>query len=234
MNIKHSFFSANPQLGFLDEDESNHAIRVLRMQEGDFFYLLDGEGHQYTCKIIEANKKKLRFELMDKVFQEALVPAIHIAIALPKSQDRIQFFLEKVTEIGISEITPLLTTNSERTNIKPEKLEKQIIAAMKQSGQMYLPRLNSIEKFHHFVSNHTEIQKFIAHCEDDPSKSLLKNRLDVNNSCTILIGPEGDFTPEEVILAKEKGFKAISLGPSRLRTETAGIVACHTVRVLSY
>ena len=156
---------------------------------------------------------------------------LHVAIAPTKSISRFEWFLEKATEIGIDEITPLLSEHSERKVVKFERSEKILISAMKQSQKAFLPKLNELTSFNEFIQKNSEKQKFIAHCNDG-EKNHLKNAIQKGNNMVILIGPEGDFSLEEVLEAKEKGFEEISLGDERLRTETAGIVACHTVNLI--
>lgn len=231
---KHTFFCNVISELKLSEEESHHAIRVLRLKLGDFITIIDGKGTTAVGEITELNKKALQYKLIDSRFEAPLNPEIHIAIAPTKSNDRFEFFLEKVTELGISSITPLHCSNSERKNIKLDRFEKIVMSAVKQSGNLYLPKVNDLTKFTDFVSNtNTDTFYFIAHCEDDNLKQELKNNLSDHKKVCILIGPEGDFTTEEINLAKTNNFKPVSLGESRLRTETAGIIACHTVRLIS-
>ena len=230
---KHRFFCASPNTGILDEDESAHAIRVLRLQAGDAIELLNGKGERYLATITETTKRQVSFELVTAHRQPVQTPAIHIAIAPTKNIDRFEFFLEKATEIGLATIHPVLTKNSERKEIKIEKLTKNLVAAMKQSGNLFLPDLAPLRTFKDFLAGQTDpgAQKFIAHCEEDPTKNQLFNLVKPAKNVVILIGPEGDFTPEEIALAKRAGFLPVSLGETRLRTETAGIVACLTVHL---
>ena len=157
---------------------------------------------------------------------------VHIAIAPTKSIERIEWFLEKATEIGISRVTPLLCRYSERKEIKADRLEKVMVSAMKQSLKAYLPQLDPLTKFSDFISQPFDGQKFIAHC-DEQHRDLLKKMVVPNQNYLILIGPEGDFSSEEIEMAIQEGFKPVSLGDSRLRTETAGVVACHTFNLLT-
>ena len=216
---------------FLNEAESKHAIKVLRLHNDDTIQLVDGKGGFYKTKISDANPKKCRLKITNtqtdfgkKDFH------LHIAIAPTKNIDRFEWFLEKVTEIGIDEITTLLTEHSERKTVKTERLEKILISAMKQSVKAYLPILNEIAPFHDLVSTATCKNKFIAHCNDG-EKNHLKNAVEKGEDVLVLIGPEGDFSPDEIKFAKEHGFREISLGNSRLRTETAGVIACHIVNL---
>ncbi len=215
----------------LDETESKHAIRVLRLNAGDEIELIDGKGGLYKASITDANPKKCKlsiFESRTKFGQKDF--HLHIAIAPTKNIDRFEWFLEKCTEIGIDEITPLLSEHSERKVIKPERLEKILVSAMKQSVKAYLPQLNELTKLSDLINQSKDQHKFIAHCNDG-EKPHLKDVIQQSEDVLILIGPEGDFSPEEVEQAKEKGFKEISLGSARLRTETAGVVACHIVNL---
>lgn len=215
----------------LDETESKHAIRVLRLQIGNQVEIIDGDGGFYRAQITDANPKKCRLNIVEsqKEFGKKDFH-LHIAIAPTKNIDRFEWFLEKATEIGINDITPLLTSHSERKVVNPERLEKILVSAMKQSLKAYLPNLNDITPFRQLVTNNKTENKFIAYC-DDIQKTHLKDLVAKEKDTLILIGPEGDFSPEEVQLAIENGFSVVSLGSSRLRTETAGIVACNIVNL---
>ncbi len=216
----------------LTEEESKHAIKVLRMGAGDEICMIDGVGGLYYGIIDEPDPKKCIIRVIEKIEQyNRRSYQIHIAIAPTKNIERFEWFLEKATEIGIDEITPLLCQRSERKSIKNDRLEKIILSAMKQSVKAYKPKLNKLTRFSDFVLSKTFEGGLIAHCEDNPKPSL-KSKIAGNQKFTILIGPEGDFTPDEIELAKTKGFQEIHLGKSRLRTETAGVVACHTVNIL--
>ena len=217
----------------LDESESKHCIRVLRLVPGDEIVLVDGRGGFFTAEIVDPNHKRCSVKVIKselnfgkRRFQ------VHIAIAPTKNIDRIEWFLEKATEIGISHITPLLCRFSERKDIKTERLEKVMVSAMKQSLKAYLPLIDPLTKFNDFISKPFEGQKFIAHC-DEQHRDLLKKILLPNQNYLILIGPEGDFSSEEINMAIKAGFHPVSLGDSRLRTETAGVVACHTFNLLN-
>ncbi|MDX8340015.1 16S rRNA (uracil(1498)-N(3))-methyltransferase [Draconibacterium sp. IB214405] len=215
----------------LDETESKHAIRVLRLKEDDEIELVDGKGGFYKARITDANPKKCKLGIINSQNEFGKKNFhLHIAIAPTKNIDRTEWFLEKCTEIGIDEITPLLSEHSERKVIKPERLEKILVSAMKQSVKAYLPKLNELTKLSDLLTQATETKKFIAHCNEG-EKPHLKNVVNPGDNVLILIGPEGDFSPEEVELALANGFEAISLGDARLRTETAGVVACHIVNL---
>lgn len=207
------------------EAERRHAIQVLRLVAGDHIVLVDGRGGYYEASIVTATKKELSVHV-DKGIQSYRKHKfhLHIAIAPTKNIERLEWFLEKATEAGIDEITTLNCDRSERKVVKEERLNKVITAAMKQSMQAYHPKLNPMTSFKEFVSK-SKGNSFIAHCELGEKKSL-QNVLTTGEACTILIGPEGDFTPMEIEMASKNGFIPITLGENRLRTETAAIVAC--------
>jgi len=217
----------------LDETESKHCARVLRLVKGDLVTLVDGHGGFFTAEITDPNHKRCQVNVIQSEQNFGLQGfQVNVAIAPTKNMERIEWFLEKATEIGVTRITPLLCRFSERKEIKHERLEKVMISAMKQSLKAYLPRLDELTKFSNFIHQPFEGQKFIAHCEDQQRDSL-KNIIKPGENYLILIGPEGDFSPEEIELALNAGFHPVSLGYSRLRTETAGIVACHTFNLLN-
>ncbi len=217
----------------LDETESKHCIRVLRLQKGDEITLVDGRGGFYSAEIEDPNPKRCTVTVIKSELNFGLRNfQVHIAIAPTKNIERMEWFLEKATEIGVNRVTPLFCRYSERKEIKNERLEKVAVSAMKQSLKAYLPQLDELTKFIDFIRQPFECQKFIAHCEEQP-RELLKNVVEPGKNYLILIGPEGDFSPEEIKLALEAGFQPVSLGQSRLRTETAGVVACHTFNLLN-
>jgi 16S rRNA (uracil1498-N3)-methyltransferase len=217
----------------LNEDESRHCIKVLRLRKNDFINLIDGKGGFYKAKIIDPNQKKCIVEIIT-VYQNYGKRnfCLHIGISPTKSIDRFEWFLEKVTEIGVDEITPLLCDHSERTTIRVERLKKIIISAMKQACQAYEPRLNPMTRFADFINKPKKGQKFITYCLNG-KKELLGKCITPHENLTILVGPEGDFSEEEIILAKNSGFVEVSLGSSRLRTETAGVIVCHTSQLIN-
>lgn len=217
----------------LNETESKHCIRVLRLDKGDEITLVDGRGGFFTAEIADPNPKRCAVNVVESQQNFGLRNfRVHIAIAPTKNIERIEWFLEKATEIGISRITPLLCRYSERKEIKTERLEKVMVSAMKQSLKAYLPLLDELTKFSEFVRQPFDGQKFIAHCEEQ-HRELLKSLVVPTQNYLILIGPEGDFSSEEIELALKEGFQPVSLGDSRLRTETAGVVACHTFNLLN-
>ena len=231
----HIFYAhdINTNIYSLNEDESKHCSTVLRLSVDDLVYLTDGKGCLYKTKIIDNSKKKCIVKIIDIITEyEKRDYYLHIAISPTKNIERFEWFLEKVTEIGIDEITPILSNRSERKVIKIQRLNKVIISAMKQSKKAYHPILNPLTKFEYFVKSRIKGKKFIAHCMKTKKESLKKLYTSKQNAL-ILIGPEGDFSPEEIALAKQNNFLEISLGTSFLRTETAGIIACHTINFLN-
>ena len=214
-----------------DAAESKHMIKVLRLNQGDVVEVVDGKGGFYEAEITEANPKKCRLSIIRSRHEFGKRNfRLHIAIAPTKNIDRFEWFLEKATEFGIDEITPLLCERSERKVIKPERLNKILVSAMKQSLKAYLPKLNSVTSFSQLLDDTAEEQKYIAHCGEG-EKPHLKNRYEAAQNVLIMIGPEGDFSPEEIEHSRSKGFKEVTLGQSRLRTETAGVAACHIVNL---
>lgn len=220
---------------FLDENESKHAIRVLRLTKGSAVVLIDGVGGLYQAEILDPNPKRTILTIVDvqSEFQKSAY-SLHIAMAPTKNMDRVEWFLEKATEIGLQEFTPIITSRSERKDIKLERLEKVAVSAMKQSLKAYLPKLNpavTLKQF--FQQDLTAYQtKAIAHCEEG-EKVYLSQTCQAKQQYLILIGPEGDFSTEEINLALQNGFTALSLGNSRLRTETAALMACAEVSLLN-
>lgn len=221
------------QIHILSEEESKHCTRVLRLQEGNNLFLTDGKGSFCEAVIKNANPKACVIEIIKRNQEYGKRKfSLSIAIAPTKNIERFEWFLEKATEIGIDEIIPLLCRYSERKEIKPERLEKVIVSAMKQSQKAYKPELSPLQNFNQFIVKPFLGSKFIAHCIEE-DKKLLKNLVAPNSNVLILIGPEGDFSSEEVDMALAQDFIPISLGESRLRTETAGVVACHTVNLIN-
>jgi len=213
----------------LPEEESQHAVKVLRLKVGDEITVVDGVGGFYKAKIINPHPKHCTFEIIDSIPEFGKRDyRLHIAIAPTKNIERLEWFIEKATEIGIDEITPVVCRFSERKVIKAERLEKIIVSAAKQSVKAYFPKLNPLCTFDELMMHHQSTQKFIAHCYED-EKKLFQNEIIKSSDVLILIGPEGDFSKEEVQKAISLGFIPVSLGNSRLRTETAGVVACCTV-----
>lgn len=218
----------------LPEVESGHCVRVLRLSEGDEIGLIDGRGIYYRAAITIAHPKRCGVRIIAQQQQPShWAGKIEIAIAPTKNLDRMEWFAEKTTEMGIDAIVPLLCRFSERKELKTERIEKILISAMKQSLKAVLPQLSSMTSFDSYVRQPFEGQKFIAHCHSDSERILLSQSYQAGSNARILIGPEGDFSPEEVQLAIDNGYVPISLGASRLRTETAGVVACHTLHTIN-
>ena len=221
----------------LDEDTSRHVVQVLRMNVGEKLNLTDGKGNLITAEITDAHKKHCEIKVIDLRFtpdnyRDHDSRKITIAISLLKNSNRFEWFLEKATEIGVSEIIPLICERTEKEKFRYERMQGICISAMLQSQQVWLPVLHEPVEFNSVIKSSTSEQKFIAHC-DEGTKSKLINQLtlpagrQVNKSTSslILIGPEGDFTPEEIDLALQSKFEPVSLGETRLRSETAGVVA---------
>lgn len=221
--------SSTTELTF-DKEESKHIIKVLRMKKGDRFNITNGKGSFFEAEIIDENPKGCTVHIQSEEKQDPLPYYLHIAVAPTKLNDRYEWFLEKATEIGISEITPIICERSERKVIKPERYEKIIHSAVKQSLSAFVPTLRQAITLKEFVNKQSDpaLQKFVAHCEDTEKKAF-KTALRPNSKILILIGPEGDFSIDEIQLAIKNGFIPVSLGNRRLRTETAAVVACNTV-----
>lgn len=217
----------------LPEEESLHAVKVLRLKIGDPIIVVDGVGNFHTAQITNVHPKHCGFEIIQTSHKHGKLPYnLHIAIAPTKNMERLEWFIEKATEIGISEITPIICRFSERKVVKEGRLEKIIVSAAKQSIKAYFPILNPTCTFDEFLRKHTTGNRFIAHCYDQ-DKRLLKNEVQNTKDIVIIIGPEGDFSIEEVENAINQGFVPVSLGKSRLRTETAALVACNTVSIMN-
>jgi 16S rRNA (uracil1498-N3)-methyltransferase len=213
----------------LPEDESKHCVRVLRKKVGDEIVLIDGKGNKAYCIITDDNQKKCKLDIVEKVHFPSRKIGFHIAIAPTKNFDRMDWMLEKCTEIGVSEITFIETENSERNKINKERCEKILIQSIKQSKQYWLPTLNNIVPFKQFILNNksTNFNCLLAWCNEH--NISIKSAIDTQKSTLLLIGPEGDFTDSEAKLAIDNNFKTISLGQSILRTETAAVYACSVI-----
>ena len=211
-----------------DKEESKHIIKVLRKKDTDLLYVTNGLGFLFKTEITLASDSKCTVKIIS--FEKATPSKfkLHLAVAPTKMNDRYEWFLEKATEIGVHEITPIICDHSERKVINNERFDKILLTAMKQSNELYLPKLNPATTFKEFIKLKNEGVKLIAHCEE-MDKITLKSILKPNEDITMLIGPEGDFSEKEIALALENNFISVSLGNTRLRTETAAIVACHSV-----
>lgn len=212
----------------LPEEEAAHSIRVLRLSVGSEIEITDGKGHFYKAEISSIAGKHCYVQAKETIEQpKGWQGRVHIAIAPTKNIDRIEWMVEKAVEIGLDEITFLNCRFSERKVVKTDRIERIVVSAMKQSLKPFKTQVNELVDFKKFIAQPTEGAKYIAHCYES-EKLLLKDALQAGESATVLIGPEGDFSPEEVELAIKAGYRPVSLGNSRLRTETAGLVACHT------
>lgn len=214
---------------YLSEDESKHACRVLRLKMNDEVSLLDGVGGLYYARIEEDNPKKCLLQIIAVTHEPKPTHEVHIAIAPTKNMERIEWFVEKATEIGMTELTLIICDHSERKIVKTERLEKILISAMKQSKRTFIPKLNTVVTFSEFMKQHT--QGALAHCEEGEKKSL--QTVYQARNYPILIGPEGDFSTKEIAAAKTNGFDFIVLGNTRLRTETAGLYACVQAKMIA-
>ena len=217
----------------LDEDTSRHVAQVLRMKEGEKLNLTDGKGNLITAGITDAHKKHCKVNIIDSQFTSHVTRKITIAISLVKNTNRFEWFLEKATEIGISEIIPLICERTEKQKFRFDRMKGICISAMLQSQQCWLPILDEPVKYIEYIKSikdNAELTKFIAHCEEQNQKNSLSTFQLLNHS-TILIGPEGDFTKNEIELALQNNFIPVSLGETRLRTETAGIVAATLLKL---
>lgn len=226
------FYDPNIETGALmhtlSEEESKHIVRVLRMNNNDKLGILDGRGTLYIGEIAEANAKRCVVNIVGTEIETDSSNDIHIAIAPTKQNERIEWFIEKATEIGITEITLIQCKNSERVKSNTDRLIKKAVSAMKQSHRKSLPKINELVDFTSFVKSNPN--GLIAHCYEGPKHQISE----VFNpmKCPVLIGPEGDFTLEEVKLAEENGYKTITLGENRLRTETAALYACMQLKLI--
>ncbi|TRX21538.1 16S rRNA (uracil(1498)-N(3))-methyltransferase [Flavobacterium franklandianum] len=211
-----------------DKEESKHIIKVLRKKDTDILYVTNGLGLLFKTEITLASDNKCTVKILTVEKTEPSKFQLHLAVAPTKMNDRYEWFLEKATEIGIHEITPIICDRSERKVVNRERFEKILLTAMKQSNVLFLPKLNEAISFKEFIKLKNNGLQLIAHCEETDKKTL-KSVLKPNENVTLLIGPEGDFTEKEIALALENNYVPVSLGNTRLRTETAAIVACHSV-----
>lgn len=218
--------------GILPEDESGHCVRVLRHQEGDHIDVTDGKGNLFDVVIVAAHAKRCAVEIVGRKKRTEPLPKITIAVAPTKNMDRLEWFVEKATEIGVKRIIPLLTEHCERRVVKKERLEKTAIVAMKQSLHFDLPEIEPLTSWKDLLKQPFEGQRFIAHCRQDLNV-LFRDAYQKGEEALVLIGPEGDFSEREIEEALALGYAPISLGNSRLRTETAALVAVHTVALLN-
>ena len=214
----------------LDEKESKHIIKVLRMTHGSSVQLIDGKGNLYEGFISQPDPKRctIKISRISNDFEKRNY-RLHIAISPLKNTERFEWFVEKSVEIGIDEITPLICNNSERKKIKPERINNIIISAMKQSLKSLKTTLNEPSLFNDFINCKHNGRRLIAHCNNKLNRNNISDIYNPGEEAVLLIGPEGDFVSDEIKAAEEKGFIPVHLGRSRLRTETAGVVACHSI-----
>ena len=225
------FFTENTENEFtISSEESKHITRVLRKKEGDILNFTDGKGNLLIAEIISSDLRKTRVKVIEKIDKEkGHNYYLHIAIAPTKNMDRFEWFLEKATEIGIDEITPIICNRSERKVLKIKRCNRIMLSAMKQSLKFHLPKLNEAIALKDFLKQDFTGNKYIAHCEK--TKKVALKDAELKENTLILIGPEGDFSVSEIEIALKNQFKAVSLGTSRLRTETAGVVGVHTINL---
>lgn len=219
----------------LPESDSQHCVKVLRKVPGDIIDVIDGKGHRFSCRLLEAHHKRARVEILESTpLPPFWTNRIAIGVAPTKHLDRMEWLTEKLTEIGVNAITPLLCRWSERKEIKTERIEKIAVSAMKQSLKGVCPEIHPMTPFKKFLDNVKNYpQKFIAHCDESKPRLLLSKEYRAGIDTVIIIGPEGDFSPEEIEAATAAGFVAVSLGDARLRTETAALTACDTCHIIN-
>lgn len=227
----HLFYQPNIETeGILDESESSHAVKVLRLKNGDIISVLDGKGKILKSVITKADFRKCEVSIMEETFTPHLPFRSGIAIAPTKNADRTEWFVEKAVEIGIDEISFIQCERSERKHLNVDRIRKVAISAMKQSLKSYMPKISELTPYSIFLKNCNSEHKFVAHLGEG-ERNYLQTSVVAESNTTVLIGPEGDFTEGEIRKAFDSGFKPVSLGESRLRTETAGIVACHILNL---
>lgn len=217
----------------LPEEESGHAVRVLRHVEGDEIEVVDGQGTWYHCRISAAHHKHCGVQILSTRADQHWNYRVELAIGPTKNLDRMEWWLEKATEMGLDRFIPLRCRFSERKELKTERMRKIAVSAMKQSLKATLPEIDEMTDIKRFLTEPFEGQKYIAHCMEDQPRQLLSHLVQKGAAVRILIGPEGDFSPEEVQLALENGFQPVSLGDQRLRTETAALASVHTVHLIN-
>lgn len=220
----------------LDEEASHHCTQVLRMKEGAELLLTNGRGLSAKAIIVSASRKRTQVEVQTIEKVGATPAQFGLAIAFTKNKSRNEWLLEKATEMGISHIFPVLTKRGEKDKINPERLNNILVSAMLQSQQVYLPQLHEAQSLPALLSASDALfsQKFIAHCESEQERNSYSNALETGKNTLVLVGPEGDFTEEEIAMSLNAGFKAVSFGPNRLRTETAGLYACTVFNAKNY
>ncbi|MDE6323523.1 MAG: 16S rRNA (uracil(1498)-N(3))-methyltransferase [Paramuribaculum sp.] len=217
----------------LPESDSQHAVRVLRLKSGAEITIIDGKGMSFQCRLLDAHPKKATVEIISRnPMPLCWNQQLTVAVAPTKHMDRMEWLVEKLTEIGVNRIVPLLSKRSERKEIKTERLEKIAVSAMKQSLKGVLPEITPMTPVKQFTDTCQSTQRFIAHCDDMSERKLLARLYTPLTDAAIMIGPEGDFAPDEVDHALSSGWQPVTLGDNRLRTETAALVACDTFHII--
>lgn len=217
----------------LPQSDSQHCVRVLRMKAGDRIEVIDGRGHRFCCVLADAHPKHAAIEIIEKTDMPLCWRQhITVAVAPTKHLDRMEWVVEKLTEIGVNRIIPILCQRSERKEIKTERLEKIAISAMKQSLKSVLPRIDDMTPINKVIHDLTDSQRFVAYCDDAIPRVELSRTYTPHGNAAIMVGPEGDFTPDEIATATAAGWQPVTLGDNRLRTETAAIVGCDTFHIL--
>ena len=217
----------------LSEEDSGHAVRVLRHREGDEVTVVDGLGRFYRCAIAAAHPKYCQLQILEVTEERHWPYRVELAIAPTKNLDRMEWWIEKATEMGLDAFIPLKTRFSERKELKTDRLRRIAVSAMKQSLKATLPEVREMTDIQVFLKEPFEGQKFIAHCMKDEPRKLLSHEVKPGTAVRVLIGPEGDFSPEEVSLAIQQGYVPVSLGEQRLRTETAALASVHTIHIIN-
>lgn len=230
----HPDISEKDQQIIFPQDESRHIVKVLRKKEGDELNVTNGRGFLFKTALILITQKQCVAKVLEVIAEPEPKYYLHLAVAPTKMNDRYEWFLEKATEIGVREITPVIGDHSERKVVKIKRYERVLQSAMKQSLHLSIPRINEAVSVSEFITSMSKGRKFIAHCEEDRERRSLKSQINPGENVTILIGPEGDFSSTEIEMAIRNGWIPVSLGDSRLRTETAAIVACHTVALTNH
>jgi 16S rRNA (uracil1498-N3)-methyltransferase len=228
----HYFFHPDIQKGTntLSEEESHHCVKVLRHREGENIHLLDGKGGRYLARLTHLHARGCQFELLETLHQALPSYQVHLAIAPTKNSERMEWMVEKCTELGIQSITLLQTAHTEKKGFKTDRLLKKAIGALKQSYSGILPKMEGPMSLEDFFALSLPEHRFIAYVDETNTNSLWA-LAPVNAPVVVMVGPEGDFSPDEVVLAQAHHFKKVHLGPTRLRTETAGLIACHTLHL---
>lgn len=215
-----------------EKDESRHISKVLRKSDGDILHITNGKGWMFEAQILQASIKSVQAKIITKTFEKDRLYHLHMAVAPTKSMDRFEWFLEKATEIGVAEITPIVCANSERKIVKRDRLERIVLSAVKQSLKSYVPLINDAVSLDKFLKTEQNSLKYIAHCAGGEKQNLYRTAPSSADT-TILIGPEGDFSSNEIEEAIKRNYQPVSLGNARLRTETAAVAACHTMALIN-